>query len=200
MNKPPGILKLLFPSITWHKNRHEKNIYITFDDGPTPASTQWIIDILKKYDAKASFFCLGENAEKHPELIALIKDSGHAIGNHGYAHINGWKTSTQSYLENLEKGNILLQTNLFRPPYGKLKLKQYFKIKAKHQIVMWDYISTDYIQKADLDQAGEKMIKNIQNGSVVVFHDSEKAFSNMKYLLIKTLSHFSSKSYHFLPL
>ncbi|MBN1187682.1 MAG: polysaccharide deacetylase family protein [Bacteroidales bacterium] len=197
MNKVPALLRWCFRKILWHKNRKEKILYITFDDGPNPLATPWVLDTLEKYSAKGTFFCLGENAEKYPELIERIRSMGHTIGSHGYSHMSGWKTSTKKYFENLEKAFSILKTNYYRPPYGRMTLMQYIKTKKKYRIIYWDYLSDDYKAEINLNESFERIIKSVKNGSIIVFHDSEKAFSNIQSLLINTLMHFSGQSFRF---
>ncbi|WP_339875887.1 polysaccharide deacetylase family protein [Olleya marilimosa] len=199
--KTPKLIQRLFPKYIWKKASLTKTIYLTFDDGPTPKITQWTLDILKKYNAKATFFCIGDNIKKYPELFKSVYNDGHTIGNHTFNHLKGWRTDTNSYLKNTEKTQQLITSNskqLFRPPFGKIKRKQAKQlIKRGYKIVMWSVISYDWEVKVTPEQCLENVIKNSVSGSIIVFHDSIKASKNMQYALPKVLEHFSSKGYQF---
>lgn len=199
--KTPKLIQRLFPKYIWKKASLTKTIYLTFDDGPTPKITQWTLDILKKYNAKATFFCIGDNIKKYPELFKSVYNDGHTIGNHTFNHLKGWCTDTNSYVKNTEKTQQLITSNskqLFRPPFGKIKRKQAKQlIKRGYKIVMWSVISYDWEVKVTPEQCLENVIKNSVSGSIIVFHDSIKASKNMQYALPKVLEHFSSKGYQF---
>ena len=199
--KTPKLIQRLFPKYIWKKASLTKTIYLTFDDGPTPKITQWTLDILKKYNAKATFFCIGDNIKKYPELFKSVYNDGHTIGNHTFNHLKGWRTDTNSYVKNTEKTQQLITSNskqLFRPPFGKIKRKQAKQlIKRGYKIVMWSVISYDWEVKVTPEQCLENVIKNSISGSIIVFHDSIKASKNMQYALPKVLEHFSSKGYQF---
>ena len=199
--KTPKLIQRLFPKYIWKKASLTKTIYLTFDDGPTPKITQWTLDILKKYNAKATFFCIGDNIKKYPELFKSVYNDGHTIGNHTFNHLKGWRTDTNSYVKNTEKTQQLITSNskqLFRPPFGKIKRKQAKQlIKRGYKIVMWSVISYDWEVKVTPEQCLENVIKNSVSGSIIVFHDSIKASKNMQYALPKVLEHFSSKGYQF---
>ena len=199
--KTPKLIQRLFPKYIWKKASLTKTIYLTFDDGPTPKITQWTLDILKKYNAKATFFCIGDNIKKYPELLKSVYNDGHTIGNHTFNHLKGWRTDTNSYVKNTEKTQQLITSNskqLFRPPFGKIKRKQAKQlIKRGYKIVMWSVISYDWEVKVTPEQCLENVIKNSISGSIIVFHDSIKASKNMQYALPKVLEHFSSIGYQF---
>ncbi|MDL2262401.1 polysaccharide deacetylase family protein [Bacteroidales bacterium OttesenSCG-928-I21] len=177
--------------------KDQKILYLSFDDGPTPIITEKVLDILNKYEAKASFFCLGKNAEKHPEIMKLIKKFGHTIGNHGYSHQNAFKVSGKKWINDIFKPSPVSESKYFRPPYGNLLPWEYTKIKNKYQLVLWDVMTYDFREGF----ASEKVIniaKNkIRNGSIIVFHDSIKAEKNMLPTLEFTLEYFSKKNYRF---
>jgi len=212
--KTPKFIRRIFNEYVWNfsflKN-DEKVIYLTFDDGPTPEITEWTLDTLKKYNAKATFFCIGKNIENHPEIFKKIIYNGHAIGNHTLNHLNGWKSSNTTYIKDIElaENNILSTINnsklttqnsklLFRPPYGKIKKAQAKTlIKKGYSIIMWDVLSADFDPSIKKEKCVENVLKNAQNGSIIVLHDSEKASKNMKYTLPKILAHFSEKGYLF---
>lgn len=172
-------------------------MFLTFDDGPIPEITPWVLETLKKYKAKATFFCIGDNIGKHPELFKQILSEGHAVGNHTFYHSNGWKTSAMEYLKDIklcqdEMRSNSAQSNLFRPPYGKCTSSQARSILKDHQhIVMWDIISKDYSEKVSKEHCFSRIQNRVKPGSIIVFHDSLKAETNVKYALEKTLETFS---------
>jgi len=192
--KAHWIIKKLFSNYVWDIPNNENKVYLTFDDGPTPEITQWTLNQLKEYNAKATFFCIGDNVRKYPEIFQKVINEGHSIGNHTFNHLNGWKTSTKDYIENTnrcdeETRNSKLKTrNVFRPPYGKIKPSQ-SKILRKlgYKIIMWDIISYDFDATISKEQCLENVLKNVQTGSIIVFHDSKKAFTNLEYVLPRTL-------------
>lgn len=187
-------VKKIFPNYVWDIPNNENKVYLTFDDGPTPEITEWTLDQLKEHDAKATFFCIGNNIDKHPEIFKKVIEEGHAIGNHTFNHLKGWKTGTEEYIENVLKCNENLcklnteHCKLFRPPYGKIKPAQ-SKILRKqgYKIIMWDIISFDFDARISKEKCLENILKNVQSGSIIVFHDSIKAEENLKYVLPKTL-------------
>jgi peptidoglycan-N-acetylglucosamine deacetylase len=191
--KTSTIIKRLFPNYIWNLPNSEKKVYLTFDDGPTPAITEWTLEQLKKYNAKATFFCIGDNVRKFPEIFQKVVEDGHSIGNHTFNHLNGWKTTTNDYVKNVELCNqeIIegrLQTDLFRPPYGKITPSQ-SKILRKqgYKIIMWDVISYDFDATISPEKCLENVLKNVQSGSIIVFHDSKKAYKNLAFTLPRTL-------------
>jgi peptidoglycan/xylan/chitin deacetylase (PgdA/CDA1 family) len=198
--KAHWIIKKLFSNYIWNIPNSENKVYLTFDDGPTPEITEWVLSNLKEYNAKATFFCIGDNVRKYPEIFQKVINEGHSIGNHTFNHLNGWKTSTKDYIENTnrceeETRNSKLETRtLFRPPYGKIKPSQ-SKILRKlgYKIIMWDIISYDFDATISKEQCLENVLKNVQSGSIIVFHDSKKAFTNLEYVLPRTLEFFKEK-------
>lgn len=194
--KTPLLIKWLYPGLVWNKSRQEKTIYITFDDGPIPQITPWVLEQLAKFDAKATFFCIGENVLKHPDVYEQVKAAGHRIGNHTYNHLNGWKTSTEMYTENVQKCADLVHSNLFRPPYGRLKYGQIDKL-TNYQIVMWDVLSGDFDTLISPTTCLHNVLNNTENGSIIVFHDSLKAEKNLRYVLPIVLSFWKEKGYQF---
>jgi len=196
--KTPLVVKKLFPNYIWDILASQKEIYLTFDDGPTPDITNWTLNLLKEYNAKATFFCVGENIKKHPEIFQKIIDQGHMIGNHTQNHVKGWKTTTQEYLNNIEEASKLISTKLFRPPYGQITPKQGKElISLGYHIVMWNVLSIDWDSSVSKETCLNNVISNTQSGSIIVFHDSKKASKNMQYTLPKVLEHFSNKGYVF---
>jgi peptidoglycan/xylan/chitin deacetylase (PgdA/CDA1 family) len=186
--KIPALLPKLFPQWIWQGSKNHKTIYLTFDDGPHPEITPWVIETLVRFHAKATFFCVGENAQKYPNIVQLIREHGHEIGNHTYNHLKGWQYSDQTYIDNVNKATEWLPGNLFRPPYGRIRYSQANKLrKMGFKIVMWSLLSCDYDPNLDREQSLKKLIKHSANGSIVVFHDSEKAYENLKFLLPRYL-------------
>ena len=175
----------------------EKLLYLTFDDGPTPDVTTQVLDVLQKYGAKATFFVCGKNVENHPDLFRRICDEGHAVGNHTYNHLNGWKTETSCYIADVEQAKTLVQSDLFRPPYGKLTLRQYRCLRKRYRIVVWDVMCGDYDSANSPALCFERIQRYAVPGSVVVLHDSEKAAAKYPYLLEQTLKDFGKRGYRF---
>jgi len=204
--KTPSLIPLVYRNQIWSFSSRKRNIYLTFDDGPTPNITDWVLDILQQYNAQATFFCIGKNIENHPEIFKQIIADNHLIGNHSHNHLNGWNTNTEMYLENIKKTENTLQLfsfstfqqKLFRPPYGKIKPSQAKKLRKKgYKIVLWDVLSADFDQSISKATCLENVLKNTENGSIIVFHDSVKAESNLKYTLPKVLAHFSERGFIF---
>ncbi len=181
----------------WDISAETDFLYLTFDDGPVPKVTPYVLDLLKQYNAKATFFCVGENINKHPNVFQRIIDEGHAVGNHTYHHLNGWKTKNDIYIDDIEKTNALLPSNLFRPPYGKLRLSQISNLKSQYKIVMWDVLSKDYDKAMTGEQCLQRVLTKAKPGSIIVFHDNIKAFDRLQYALPKMLEYFSSKGFSF---
>jgi peptidoglycan/xylan/chitin deacetylase (PgdA/CDA1 family) len=215
--KSPLLLKWYYPSLLWNKSRTEKVIYLTFDDGPIPNVTDFVLKTLKVFNAKATFFCIGDNIVKHPDVFERVKNDGHAIGNHTFNHLKGWKTDNETYLENTLKCQKLTQTNLFRPPYGRIKKSQIRSLESlvwsseskapnnsqlpapssQLNIVMWDVLSGDFDINLAPEKCYQNVIKHTENGSIIVFHDSLKAFDRLSYALPKVLAYFSEKGFTF---
>ncbi len=227
LTKTPRIIQQIFKNYTWSFSTSKKIIYLTFDDGPTKEITEWTLKTLNEFNAKATFFCIGKNIENHPKILQKILADEHSIGNHTHNHLNGWKSSNATYLKNVEeaensiqsavfsqqysisinklkneKKNSKLKTQnsklLFRPPYGKIKPSQANKLREKgYKIILWDVLSADFDQKISKEKCLNNVLKNTNNGSVIVFHDSIKASENLKYVLPKVLAHFSKKGFVF---
>ena len=207
--KIPAITKRIFPNYVWDFSSKEKTIYLTFDDGPTPEITTWTLDLLNKYNAKATFFCIGNNIEKHPDIFKIILENGHSIGNHTHNHLKGWQIDTETYLQNIEQAQSVIDFHLlnnkhlgieklFRPPYGQIKPTQAKSlIKMGYKVIMWSVITFDWEQSIPKEKCLENVIKNASEGNIIVFHDSIKASKNMMYALPKALEHFSKKGYTF---
>lgn len=206
--KAPNVAKRMFPNYVWDIHSTNKTIYLTFDDGPTPEITNWTLDVLKQYNAKATFFCIGKNVKKHPDIFQDILNDGHTIGNHTNNHVKGWRSSTKNYLANIDEAQKIINsevknnqsqiTNLFRPPYGQIRPKQgKALLQLNYKIVMWNVLTFDWDHSISNKTCLENVIDNTTDGSIVVFHDSIKASNNMKYTLPRTLEHFSKKGYAF---
>ena len=183
---PPKFIRKLAPTLIWDMPESEE-VYLTFDDGPTPEITEWILGELSNYDAKATFFCLGKNAEQYPELHQKIVEAGHRIGNHTYSHQKGWRMSLERYIEDVEFANSILKTDLFRPPYGRITPSQAHRLSEHYNIIMWDVLSQDYNQLISPRTCLRNVTKHVKGGSIVVFHDSVKSYRNMRYALPRTL-------------
>jgi len=195
--KTPQVIQNLFPNFTWRIPTSEKVLYLTFDDGPIPEVTPWVLDQLNDFQAKATFFCVGENISKHPEVFDSVVEAGHAVGNHTYNHLNGWVTDNIPYYHNVR--HCANQTNsvLFRPPYGRLKPKQAQFLLRHYRIVMWEILSGDFDPNVSAEQCAANVIKNARPGSIIVFHDSMKAKEKLEYALPKVLEHFTEQGYRF---
>lgn len=195
--KSPQIIKALYSQLIWEIPNNSNKIYLTFDDGPTPEITDWTLDILKKHQIKATFFCLGQNVEKHPEIFQRIIDEGHAIGNHSYSHLSGWKSKDEDYFKDVDKASSKIDSKLFRPPYGRITKSQAKYLKQDYNIIMWSVISGDFDSKTSPEKCLDNVIKNTTGGSIIVFHDSEKASTNLKYALPKAIELLSEKGFVF---
>ncbi len=195
--KTPKFVQNLFPNFVWNIPSEEKVLYLSFDDGPIPEVTPWVLSLLKKHEAKASFFCVGENVEKNPEIFNQIIQDGHQIGNHTYNHKNGWATDNLDFFHNVRKCARLVKSDLFRPPYGRLKPKQIQFLQRHYSIVMWDVLSGDFDDQIDNEQCYQNVITKAKSGSIIVFHDSLKAKDKLMNVLPRVLTHFSLKGYKF---
>lgn len=196
----PWWLRKLFPGCVWDVKTKEKIIYLSFDDGPHPTITPFVLNELKKYNAKATFFCIGDNVKKFPAIYQQVIDQGHAIGNHTMHHINGWKNTDADYLNDIAAAAKHINTNLFRPPYGRVKksqIRQLATINYKLSTVMWSVLAGDWVATLPPQKCFEQVKNNIYPGCIVVFHDSEKANERMSFAVPKLLEHFSNEGYLF---
>ena len=204
-HRTPFWLTWLYPQLTWHKNRGEKKLYLTFDDGPVPEVTPWVLDTLDNFNAKATFFCVGENIIKNPELFKELSKRGHKIGNHTHNHLNGWKATVPNYLENVGQCQRFICDELhscdtkplMRPPYGRIKRAQIRKLLPEFEIIMWDVLTGDFDQSKQPEECLNASVRASQSGSIVIFHDSLKAQQNLNYVLPRFLKHFAAKGYTF---
>jgi peptidoglycan/xylan/chitin deacetylase (PgdA/CDA1 family) len=203
--KTPLLVQKIFHNYSWRIRTRKKEIYLTFDDGPVPDFTPWVLETLKTYNAKATFFCVGENIERYPHIFEQVIKDGHSVGNHTFNHLQGWKTSTEKYIKNILKAESYFKdipqnqgTKLFRPPHGRLTPNQGRILRKKgYKIVMWDVLSGDFDQSLSKEQCLEHTLNHINSGSIVVFHDSIKSFKNLDYVLPRLLEHYTSKEYEF---
>lgn len=201
-HKTPVALKWLYPQLIWTVPVKTKTIYLTFDDGPVPDLTEFILETLAQFEAKATFFCVGDNLVKYPHIAKKAIARGHVLGNHTFNHLNGWKTDPKEYIANIEKCDAQLtqlgqDRKLLRPPYGRISRKQIKLLRNTHKIVMWDVLSGDFSSKITRDRCLHESIRATQKGSVVLFHDNVKAEDNMKFTLTRYLEHFRDKGYQF---
>ena len=193
--------------MVWNKSRLEKTIYLTFDDGPIPEVTPWVLKTLKAYNAKATFFCIGDNIQMHPDIFAGLKADGHTIGNHTQNHLKGWAVADVTYIDNIRQCSQWMESDLFRPPYGRIKRSQIreiqngkFKIQDRDQafkIIMWDVLSGDFDTQLSPEKCLQNVLKKTTNGSIIVFHDSSKAWERLEYVLPKALEFWQKEGYSF---
>ena len=203
LTKIPPFIQRLYPRFIWRFPTDGKRIFLTFDDGPSPEITPWVLKQLERYKAKATFFLIGEKVKAHPELVHEIIDCGHSIGNHTFNHLNGRKSDTKQYLKNFLEGQRAIEeytgyrTNLFRPPYGKITKSQASYIMETHKIVMMDVLSGDFDKRVSGEACYKNVVKNVLPGSIVLFHDSKKAFPRLQYVLPRVLEYLAEEDYRF---
>ena len=212
MFRTPSILPWLFPQLTWRIKTTAKELFLTFDDGPVPGPTEFVLDVLKQFQAHATFFCIGDNIQKHPEIFKRIIAENHQVGNHTFHHLKGWGTSTDKYVANVQSCTDEIRLNqtltfsnrqsneskhLFRPPYGRIRSKQINALKGNHEIIMWDVLTSDYSQSLSPEKCLQGTIEASRPGSIIVFHDSLKAEKNMMYALPRYLEHFRNHGFQF---
>ena len=195
--KTPSIAKYLYPSLVWKKNTEQKKIWITFDDGPDEKVTPFIVNLLSKFNIKATFFIIGNQAKKHPELVKLIINSGHKIGNHSFSHLNGFSTDNNKYLEDVEQAKKYIDSDIFRPPYGKITPLQIKNLKKDFKIIMWDIMSWDFKENISSNKIYKNVINNIENGSIILFHNNLKSYNNLKKSLKIILEKLKEQEYQF---
>lgn len=195
----PFFLPWLYPGLIWRLPAQEKKLYLTFDDGPVPGPTEFVLNELARVGAKATFFCIGDNVRKHPDVYNRVLSEGHAVGNHTYNHLSGWKTSREFYVSNVQQCAEVLKpatSNLFRPPYGRITRRQIADL-SDYRIVMWDVLTNDYAKSLAPEDCLRGSLAASRNGSIVVFHDSLKAERNLRYVLPRYLDHFTREGYTF---
>lgn len=197
IEQPPLFYRIFFPSAHWRFRSKEKAVYLTFDDGPIPEMTPWVLDLLDKYNIKATFFCVADNVRKHPEIYQEILKRGHQTGNHTYHHLQGWKTDTESFLQDIEDAKQLIDSPLFRPPHGHIRPSQLHALKKCFKVVLWDVVPRDYSRKKNAAQVFENVKKYTRNGSVIVFHDSLRAQGKLEEALPKSVEWLQDQGYSF---
>ncbi|RRJ91767.1 polysaccharide deacetylase family protein [Flavobacterium macacae] len=205
--KTNRFVKWIFRKYIWDIKNSENKIYLTFDDGPIPEVTEWVLETLKQHEVKATFFCIGDNIKKHPAIFQKVIESGHSIGNHTFNHLKGWNSRKEEYIKNTllceeaineKTKNLNLKTKIFRPPYGKIKPSQSKVLrKMGYKIIMWDVLSVDYDKEISPEQCLENIIKNTVPGSIIACHDSLKAFKNLEYALPKAIEYLKNKGFVF---
>ena len=202
--KTPKLFEILYPKAVWHGRRDQKQVYLTFDDGPLPVVTDYILDLLSEHEIKATFFCVGENITKSPETFLRLINEGHCIGNHTHNHLNGWRVNEQEYIDNIKLcTDVIRQLGykcdipLFRPPYGKIRRKTLSKIRKDYKVIMWDVLSYDFSYKVSIQKCLNKSIKYTKNGSIIIFHDSNKTFDRIKFVISQYILSLKEKNYEF---
>lgn len=195
--KPPLYSDKIFKNFVWNIPNEENKVYLTFDDGPTEGVTQQVLEILDKYNIKATFFCLGRNIDRYKSIFNNIIEKGHSVGNHSYSHLNGWKTENTEYFNDIEYASTIIENKIYRPPYGKIKPSQYKELKQHYKLIMWDVLTGDYNKKLSGEDCYTNVVDNVKSGSVIVFHDSEKAKENLLYALPKTIEYLLKQGFGF---
>jgi peptidoglycan/xylan/chitin deacetylase (PgdA/CDA1 family) len=197
-HRTPKPLEWLYPGLRWHKDRKGNSVYLTFDDGPVPEITPEILDILAFKEAKATFFCVGDNARKYPHILRRVVDEGHTVGNHTFNHVNGWSVETSAYVNNVDKCDKELQsqgiyTNLFRPPYGRISRSQIKSLKKRWEIIMWDVLTGDFDHSLDSETCFQRTVKHVKPGSIIVMHDNPKASARTLDLLPRLIDYIRAR-------
>ncbi len=193
----PDFVRNLYPKALWRMNPDEKAVYLTFDDGPIPVITPWVVELLGQYDIKATFFMVGDNVRKYPQEYMQVIENGHRVGNHTFNHLKGLFTSTAEYAENVEKADGLIHSNLFRPPHGMLRRKQYNELSRHYQFVMWDLVTRDYSKRMNGEDVLANVKRLVRNGSIITFHDSIRSENNLKYALPRSIEWLLEQGYEF---
>lgn len=191
------MLQQLFPDLLCRVQGEGNVVYLTFDDGPTPGVTDEVLDVLAEHNAKATFFCLGRQVQQHPELYARLLAEGHRVGNHSQTHPDGWRTNTQTYLQDVAEAENLIDTDIFRPPYGRMRPEQYAALRKRYQIVLWDVIPGDFDTSRTADDCYQILQKHVSAGSIIVLHDSAKAYPRLKEVLPRFLEEYGAKGFRF---
>jgi len=197
IERPPSIYRAFFPGAHWRFQTQEKAVYLTFDDGPIPEVTPWVLDLLDKYGIKATFFCVGDNVRKYPAIYRQVIERGHVVGNHTFHHLQGLRTRKKAYLLDVKVAEKYIQSPLFRPPYGHLWLSQFFSLRKQYKVIMWDVVTRDYSRLMTAEKVFDKVKKYTRNGSVIVFHDSLKSADKMMDALPKSIEWLLQQGYVF---
>ncbi len=197
IEQPPKLYRIFFPGAIWRINPGERSVYLTFDDGPIPEITPWVLDLLDKYNIKATFFCVADNVRKYPEVYRMIEDRGHRVGNHTFHHLQGLRSTTKHYMKDIQLADTYIQSRLFRPPHGHLRFPQFFWLRGRYKVIMWDVVTRDYSWRMTAEKVFNAVKKYTRNGSIIVFHDSIKAGDRMKESLPKSIEWLLSEGYTF---
>lgn len=197
IEQPPQFIRRLYPRACWRMDSSERAVYLTFDDGPIPEVTPWVLDVLDKYRIKATFFMVGDNVRKHPDEFKMVVERGHRVGNHTYNHLKGMAEHTDHYVANIDKADCYLSTNLFRPPHGLMRLRQYRALCERYHIIMWDLVTRDYNPKLNGRQILRKVQQYARPGSIITFHDSLRATHNLYYALPRAIEWLLAEGYEF---
>jgi peptidoglycan/xylan/chitin deacetylase (PgdA/CDA1 family) len=197
IEQPPFFFRMLFPGACWRIDKSQKQVYLTFDDGPIPEVTPWVLDVLDSYQIKACFFCVGDNVKKYPDIYRMIIDRGHQVGNHTYSHLHGWILSAEKYQRNVDEADALIGSRLFRPPHGHLPMKCFFQLKATCKIIMWDVVTRDYSKRMTAKGVFNVVRRYTRPGSIIVFHDSMRSWNRLQTALPKSIEWLKAQGYSF---
>ena len=197
IEQPPQFIRQLYSRACWRMDASERAVYLTFDDGPIPEVTPWVLSVLDKYKIKATFFMVGDNVRKHPDEYKMVVERGHRIGNHTYNHLKGIEQRTERYVANIDKADCHLATDLFRPPHGLMRMRQYHALSERYRIIMWDLVTRDYNPKLSGEQVLDKVKRYVRNGSIITFHDSLRATDNLYYALPRAIEWLLAEGYEF---
>ena len=197
IEQPPRFIRQLYPRACWRMDASERSVYLTFDDGPIPEVTPWVLDMLDKYGIKATFFMVGDNVRKHPEEYKMVVERGHCIGNHTHNHLKGFEHHADSYVANVEEADGFVHSDLFRPPHGFMRMSQYRALSERYRIIMWDLVTRDYNPNLTGDEVLNKVKRYARNGSIITFHDSLRATHNLYYALPRAIEWLLAEGYEF---
>ncbi len=197
IEQPSVWLRTFFPGVVWRGDKQRKVVYLTFDDGPIPEATPFVLDTLRERGIRATFFMVGENAERHPQLLEAVRREGHAVGNHTYNHYAGMRHTIRAYVKNVTRADRVLHTRLFRPPYGLLRLPQLVWLTRRYKIVMWDLVTRDYSHHVSAEEVYDNVVRYVRNGSIITFHDSLRSIDKLREVLPRCLDYLMAEGYAF---